>query len=217
MLCQSLMRLNVHSEFLRLVRDGGEWEAGYLCPTTYSLHCQHQTNCIKAGSCMRHFNVALIVWAKSHDKVSINHKFWRERRAEADRTEVLLLTSLARALPLGHTGSRFVTKASRLIRIQYFTPLPLRYEKNGLLLTAGWVQFGRASRRTMEYTIRHCRILSIAYRFTPLYWQGMSSSTWKDVSFFSFHPDRVCRKFSNPNRLQRVCYCFPRFVFRNCG
>ena len=36
--------------------------------------------------------------------MSINHNFWRERRTEADRTEVLLLTSLV--LPLGHTGSR---------------------------------------------------------------------------------------------------------------
>ena len=43
---------------------------------------------------MSHFTVSLIVWAKSQDSV---HKpqFLRERRAEADRTEVLLLTSLA--------------------------------------------------------------------------------------------------------------------------
>ena len=45
---------------------------------------------------MSHFNVSLIVWAKSQDSV---HKPQflkrREGRAEADRTEVLLLTSLA--------------------------------------------------------------------------------------------------------------------------
>ena len=41
-----------------------------------------------------------------------NHNFQRrERRAEADRTEVLLLASLARASPLGHAGSHFVLLA----------------------------------------------------------------------------------------------------------
>ena len=45
---------------------------------------------------MSHFNVSLIVWAKSQDSA---HKppflKRRERRAEADRTKVLLLTSQA--------------------------------------------------------------------------------------------------------------------------
>ena len=43
---------------------------------------------------MSHFNVSLIVWAKSQNSV---HKpqFLKRSRAEADRTEVLLLTSLA--------------------------------------------------------------------------------------------------------------------------
>ena len=53
---------------------------------------------------MSHFNVSVIVWAKSQDSVHKLPFFGRERRAEADRTEVLLLTSLA-PLPLGHTGS----------------------------------------------------------------------------------------------------------------
>ena len=39
-----LMGLNVHNNFLRLIRDGGKWEDGYLCPTTYSLHCHHQND-----------------------------------------------------------------------------------------------------------------------------------------------------------------------------
>ena len=50
--------------------------------------------CIKVGSYLSHFNVSLIVWAKSQDSVR-KPQFGRERRAEADRTEVLLLTSLA--------------------------------------------------------------------------------------------------------------------------
>ena len=45
---------------------------------------------------MKHFNVSLIVWAKSQDSA---HKPQflkrRERRDETDRTKVLLLTSLA--------------------------------------------------------------------------------------------------------------------------
>ena len=56
---------------------------------------------------MSHFNVSLIVWAKSRDSV---HKPQflkrRERRAEADRTEALLIVYQPSALPLGHTGSQ---------------------------------------------------------------------------------------------------------------
>ena len=45
---------------------------------------------------MSHFNVSLIVWAKSQDSVH-EPQFLkiREKRAEADRTKVLLLTSQA--------------------------------------------------------------------------------------------------------------------------
>ena len=51
---------------------------------------------MKVGSCVSHFNVSLIVWAKSQDSVRKPQFFRRrERRAEADRTEVPLLTSLA--------------------------------------------------------------------------------------------------------------------------
>ena len=52
---------------------------------------------------MRHFNVSLIVWAKSQDSVQKPQLLKkRERRAEADRTTVAYQPS---ALPLGHTGS----------------------------------------------------------------------------------------------------------------
>ena len=44
-----LMGLNVHSNLLRMIRDGGKWGGdGYLCPTTYSLHCHRQN-----GSALR--------------------------------------------------------------------------------------------------------------------------------------------------------------------
>ena len=55
------------------------------------------------SSCVSHFNVSLIAWAKSQDSVHKSHFLKRkERRAEADRTKILLLSS---ALLLGHTGS----------------------------------------------------------------------------------------------------------------
>ena len=64
-----LMGLNVHSNLLRLIRDGGKWGEWVL--TSFHLldtlsppdwqHCE--------GSCVRHFNVSFIVWAKSQDSV----------------------------------------------------------------------------------------------------------------------------------------------------
>ena len=51
--------------------------------------------CFKVGSCVSHFNVSLTVWAKSQDSVHKSFFFLKEKRAEADRTEVLLLNSLA--------------------------------------------------------------------------------------------------------------------------
>ena len=77
---------------LRLIRDGEVGGLGvlYLTPTL----SPPEWFCIKVGSCVGHFNVSLIVWAKSQDSVR-KPQFLkrRERRAEADRTEVLLLTS----------------------------------------------------------------------------------------------------------------------------
>ena len=78
---------------LRLIRDGEVGGLGNFISNTYSLHCYHQNDCIKVGSCMSHFNVSLIVWAKPQD--SVHKPQFLKRRAEADRTEVLLLTSQA--------------------------------------------------------------------------------------------------------------------------
>ena len=64
-----LTGLNVHSNLLRLIRDGGKREDWYLCPITYSLHCHHQNDCIRVGSCVSRFKVSSIVWAKSQDSV----------------------------------------------------------------------------------------------------------------------------------------------------
>ena len=44
------MKLNVHSNLLRLINDGGKRGDGYLCPTTYWLYCHRQNNsAFKAG------------------------------------------------------------------------------------------------------------------------------------------------------------------------
>ena len=70
-----LMGFNVHNNLLWLIRDEGKWEDGYLCPTTYSLDCHHHIGCIKVGSCVRHFDVSLIVCGQRQETVSINHNF----------------------------------------------------------------------------------------------------------------------------------------------
>ena len=70
------MGLNVHNNLLRLIRDGGKCVCvcvcgGYLCPTTYSLHCLNTRMTLHEGGqlCVRYFNVSLIVRAKSQDCV----------------------------------------------------------------------------------------------------------------------------------------------------
>ena len=62
--------------------------------TTYSLHCHHQNNSALRGQLCEPFECFINCVGKV-TRLSINHKFWRGRRTEADRTEVLLLTSLA--------------------------------------------------------------------------------------------------------------------------
>ena len=94
-----LIRLNVHSNRLRLIRDVGKWGDGYLCPTTFSLHCHYQNDCIKAGSSVRHFNVSLSVWAKSQDSVHKPQFLKRkESRSGSNRGPSAYQPS---ALPLG--------------------------------------------------------------------------------------------------------------------
>ena len=84
------------TENIRLIMDGEAVGSGIFISNIYSLHCHHQNDCIKVGSCVSHFNVSLIVWARSQDSVR-KPQFLkrRERRAEADRTKVLLLTRQA--------------------------------------------------------------------------------------------------------------------------
>ena len=79
---------------LRLIRDGevGGSEILYLTPTRYTVTTRMILH--EGGQMVSHFNVSLIVWAKSQDSVH-EQQFLkrRERRVEAGRTKVLLLTS----------------------------------------------------------------------------------------------------------------------------
>ena len=85
-----------HEDLLGTGKLGGGGVRNFIS-NTYLLHCHHQIDsALRWAGCVSHFNVSLIVWAKSQDSV---HKppflERRERRAEADRTKVLLLTSQA--------------------------------------------------------------------------------------------------------------------------
>ena len=63
-----LMGLNVHSNFLRLIRDGGKW--GGWVPIPYHLFATlspPELFCNKVGSRVTHFNFSLIVRAKTQD------------------------------------------------------------------------------------------------------------------------------------------------------
>ena len=76
-----------------------------------SLHCHHQNDsCIKMGSDESHFNVSVGSDGHNHKAVSTNHNLFEEKgEPKRYRTEVLLFTSLSNALPLGQTGSRFIS------------------------------------------------------------------------------------------------------------
>ena len=64
---------------------------GVLSPVN---HRPPEWLCIKVGSCLRHFNVSLIVWAKSQDSVH-KPRFLKRKESRRDLTEVLLLSSLS--------------------------------------------------------------------------------------------------------------------------
>ena len=85
-------------------REGGMWGGRGGGIIYLSLHCHHQNDfCIKVASDESHFNVSLIVRDKV-TRLSTNHNFSRERRAEADSNRSPSAYQ-PNALPLGQTGS----------------------------------------------------------------------------------------------------------------
>ena len=85
------------TESIKAYYGRGSWGSGIFISNSYLLHYHHQNDsALRWGSCVSHFNISLIVWAKPQDSV---HKPQflkrREKRAEEDGTKVLLLTSQA--------------------------------------------------------------------------------------------------------------------------
>ena len=83
----------------------GRWGAGGII--YLSLHCHYQNDsCITIGSDESHFNVSVGSDGQSHRTVSTNHHLFQEKgELKRYRTEVLPLTNLSNALPLGQTDS----------------------------------------------------------------------------------------------------------------
>ena len=93
------------------MRDGerrgyGGGGRGRLYTDHYNIHCYHHNDaCIKVGSDESHLNVSLVVRDKVTRQCPQTTAFEERGEPKRNRTEVLLLTSLSNALPLGQTGS----------------------------------------------------------------------------------------------------------------
>ena len=86
--------------------EKGVWRWGQRQIIYLSLHCHLQNDsCIKVGSDESHFNVSLIVRDKVTRRCPQTTTFEEKEEPKRIRTEVLLVTSLSNALPLGQTGS----------------------------------------------------------------------------------------------------------------
>ena len=80
------------------------WGVGNFTANTYSLHCDHQNDYVKVGSCVSHFNVSLTVWAKSQNSVQ-KPQFLRRKKSRrgSNRGPSACQPS---ALPLGQGSSQ---------------------------------------------------------------------------------------------------------------
>ena len=94
------MRHDIHSNLLRLIRDGEGGMGTYYLLATLS---PPELLSIKAGSCVKHFNGSLIVWAKSQDSVRKPHFLKRKESQSGSNQDPSACQSSG--LPLGHTGS----------------------------------------------------------------------------------------------------------------
>ena len=72
-----------------------------------SLHWHHQNDtCIKMGQRWQPFKCFINCEGQNHKTVSVDHNFWRERRAEADSNRgPSAYQPNVLSLPLGQTGS----------------------------------------------------------------------------------------------------------------
>ena len=129
---------------LRLIRDGAVWVSGIYISNTYAPHSHHQNDCIKVGSCVSHFDVSLIVCAKSQD--SVHKPQFSKRKEGRSGSNRSPSASQPSALPLGHTGSpgvgrdvRFLTLSIQhfLCRLHGVANLPRLLEGFGEAVVAG--------------------------------------------------------------------------------
>ena len=98
------MRFNVHSNFLRLIREGGKWGDGYLYSTTFSLHCHHQNDFALRWAAV--WDIVMFHWFCGQSHKTRVHKAQilkrKESRSGSNRGPS---TYQPCPLPLGHTGS----------------------------------------------------------------------------------------------------------------
>ena len=69
------------------IRDVEVWGSEFFYISTCSLHCHHQNDCMKMGSCVSHFkgSLDLSVRAKLQDSVDKPLLFFKERKENRSR------------------------------------------------------------------------------------------------------------------------------------
>ena len=93
-----------------------------------SLHCHHQNDsCMKMGSDESHVNASLIVRDKVKRQCPQTTTFEEKGEPKPIRTEVLPITSLPTALPLGQTGSHMEVGGKEII----YLPLHCHHHSSG--------------------------------------------------------------------------------------
>ena len=100
-----LMGLNIQNNRLWLVRDGGKWGDGYLCPTTYSLQCYHQNNSALRGAAV--WDILMFYWlcGQSLKTESMNHNFFKGKESRSGLSQGPSAFQPS-AVPLGLTSSQ---------------------------------------------------------------------------------------------------------------
>ena len=102
--------LNIHSNLLQLTRDGGNggWGVvvvGYLCTTTYSLHCYHQNNSALRWAAVWYILTFHQLCGQSHKTVSIRPRCLKRKESWSGLNWGPSAFRPS-ALPLGHTSSQ---------------------------------------------------------------------------------------------------------------
>ena len=134
------------TETIKVIRDGEVWGIWnfYIYHQLATLSPQEWL-CIRVGSCVSHFNVSFVVWAKSQDSV---HKplFLKRKdsRSGSNRSPSAYQPS---ALPPGHTGSQsprsywpwpFYPRLLRTLLCSEATSLSFKFAPFSITIKAGF-------------------------------------------------------------------------------